>query len=74
VGTYILDFYCPVLRLAIEVDGESHLAPGRDVRDQQRQEWIEQQGITVVRFLSSDVINNFSGVIDRLDEVIDGML
>lgn len=70
IGWYILDFYCPALRLAIEIDGESHLARGRDIRDEQRQQWIERLGITVVRFLSSDVINNFDGVIERLDEVI----
>ncbi len=70
IGWYILDFYCSALHLAIEVDGESHLAVGRDVRDDQRQRWIEQQGIAIVRFLSSDVINNFEGVIERLDEVV----
>ncbi len=71
IGWYILDFYCPALRLAIEVDGESHAKPGRDVRDERRQRWIEREGITVVRFLSSDVIGNIDGVMERLDEVVD---
>lgn len=71
IGWYILDFYCSELRLAIEIDGETHLAPGRDVRDAQRQRWIKQQGITVARFLSNDIINNFVGVIERLDEIVD---
>ena len=70
IGGYILDFYCPALRLAIEIDGESHLKPGRDIYVERRQRWIERQGITIVRFLSSDVINNFDGTIERLDEVI----
>ncbi len=73
VGWYILDFYCPALQLAIEVDGESHLVEGRDVLDKKRQEWIEAQGIRVVRFLSSEVIHNMDGVIKRLGEVIDEM-
>ncbi len=74
IGWFILDFYCPLLHLAIEVYGESHLAPGRDVRDARRQRWIERQGITVARFLSSDVINNLDGVIQRLDEIVDTLL
>ena len=70
IGGYILDYFCPALRLAIEIDGDSHLKPGRDIYDERRQRWIERQGVTIVRFLSSDVINNFEGVIERLDEVI----
>lgn len=26
-GGYIVDFYCPALRLVVEIDGESHFKP-----------------------------------------------
>lgn len=70
LGRYIIDFYCPSLHLAIEVDGESHTWPGAPERDRIRQEWIVKQGVTVVRFLSSEVINNIDGVLQRLEEVV----
>lgn len=40
VDHYVLDFYCPRLKLAIEVDGDSHFVPGADEKDRVRQEHI----------------------------------
>jgi very-short-patch-repair endonuclease len=48
IGNYIVDFYCPRLMLAIEVDGESHR--DKAAYDAQRQACIEGLGITVLRF------------------------
>jgi very-short-patch-repair endonuclease len=48
IFTYIVDFYCPELRLAIEVDGQSHLRNGE--RDAIRQEAIESFGVHFLRF------------------------
>lgn len=33
IGNYIVDFYCPVLKLVIEVDGESHFTKKGIVND-----------------------------------------
>src|SRR5438309_2179748 len=49
VGTFILDFYCPALRLAIEVDGSVHDDPIVAARDLLRQEHIERFGWHVLR-------------------------
>jgi very-short-patch-repair endonuclease len=48
-GNYILDFYCPALQLAIELDGGQHAAAAS--RDSARDEWLSQRGVTVLRFL-----------------------
>ena len=45
VGSYIIDFYCPKLKLAIEVDGTSHFQPGSKTKDNDRQKYIETYGI-----------------------------
>ena len=37
VGPYVVDFYCPALKLAIEIDGDSHFQPGEHERDEKRQ-------------------------------------
>ncbi len=64
VGNYIVDFYCPKLKLAIEVDGPSHI--GREEYDYQRQKYIEQFGIRFLRFRNEDVYENMRGVIERI--------
>ena len=49
IGRYILDFYCPVLRLCIEVDGGVHDVFAKHLRDEQRTRELERLGITVLR-------------------------
>jgi very-short-patch-repair endonuclease len=61
-GNYILDFYCSALRLAIELDGGQHALAVR--RDRARDEWLSEQGVTVLRFWNSDVTQNLSGVLE----------
>jgi very-short-patch-repair endonuclease len=61
-GRYILDFYCPALQLAIELDGRQHAQAGE--QDRRRDEWLKQRGVTVLRFWNSDVTENLSGVLE----------
>jgi very-short-patch-repair endonuclease len=61
-GPYTLDFFCPALCLAIELDGGQHAQTG--ARDRVRDEWLRQQGVTVLRFWNSDVIDNVDGVLE----------
>src|SRR5204862_1316822 len=56
VGPYILDFYCPSARLAIEVDGFAHDTVAEAHRDAHRQEWLAQRGVGVLRLRASDVL------------------
>lgn len=70
VGRFILDFYCPKLRLAIEIDGQSHFRPGRKQHDARRQQWLESHRIQVIRFLSSDVLENLDGLVQALDQAV----
>jgi very-short-patch-repair endonuclease len=50
VGNYIVDFYCSRLRLAIEIDGESHGEKSKE--DQIRQRKLESLGLSLLRFLT----------------------
>jgi very-short-patch-repair endonuclease len=73
VDQYVLDFYCPRLKLAIEVDGESHFMPGAEEQDKARQEYIEAYGIRFLRFMNPDVCENIDGVCqdiyDKIEEI-----
>jgi very-short-patch-repair endonuclease len=62
VDQYVIDFYCPRLKLALEVDGDSHFMPGAEAQDKARQEYIEAFGIQFLRFTNEDVCNNIDGV------------
>ncbi len=64
VGPYVLDFYCPELRLGIEIDGDSHFQEGGQERDRNRDEFIRSKGITILRFTNLDVKLRLQGVVD----------
>lgn len=60
IGNYIVDFYCPDLLLAIEIDGASH---GEKIKkDLIRQIEIEKQGINFLIFRDSELKNNLNEV------------
>jgi very-short-patch-repair endonuclease len=60
VGPYVLDFYCPSIRLAIELDGDEHVS--RVVRDAVRTRFLNGCSIFVLRFANRDVWSNLEGV------------
>jgi len=64
LGPYIVDFYCPSLRLAIELDGDSHI--GREAYDQRRQKYIERHGIRFLRFLNTEVHEGPDGALETI--------
>ena len=49
VGSYILDFYCPSERLAVELDGAVHDSAEAQAYDRERDLFLEQFGIKVLR-------------------------
>jgi very-short-patch-repair endonuclease len=56
IGPYILDFYCPELRLCIELDGQPHFTPEGYEYDLHRTEYLNRfHGIQVMRFENKDV-------------------
>jgi very-short-patch-repair endonuclease len=50
IGPYILDFYCPALKLAVELDGGQHNQCESKAYDAARSEYLKLQGIEVMRF------------------------
>jgi very-short-patch-repair endonuclease len=66
VDQYVLDFYCPHLKVAIEVDGDSHFAIGAKEYDEHREQHIGTYGIHFLRFTNADVSNNLDGVLQSI--------
>ena len=62
IENYILDFYIPSAKLAIEIDGRQHkLAENRE-DDRIRDEFLNSLGITVVRYTNDDIRDRFQAV------------
>jgi very-short-patch-repair endonuclease len=68
IGDYIVDFVCRKLKLIIEIDGSSHLAKNEE--DFVRQEFLESQGYTVLRFSESIVVYRIDEVVAEIDYAI----
>ncbi|MEN8253296.1 MAG: endonuclease domain-containing protein [Patescibacteria group bacterium] len=66
IGPYVLDFYCADKKLAIELDGGHHNDEETKEYDKERSEFIENQGIKVIRFWNQEVNKNINLVIDQI--------
>jgi very-short-patch-repair endonuclease len=73
VDRFVIDFYCPELRLAIEVDGESHFTHTARVYDRCRQHHIESFGIKFLRVMNENVYGNLDAVLDEIETTIRGI-
>ena len=69
-GPYVLDFYCPALRLCIELDGDVHDEERVRIKDEERTEFLCEQRIHVLRFRNKDVETDVDGVLNRVREYI----
>jgi very-short-patch-repair endonuclease len=70
IGRYSVDFFCPELKLAIEVDGSSHFVEHAEERDRIREEFIGQFGVCFLRFTNSEVRTSLNGVLTKIEEVV----
>jgi len=64
MGPYVLDFYCPELRLCVEVDGDSH--EFRREADARRDAWLAGQGVRTMRLGARAVLADVELVLERL--------
>jgi very-short-patch-repair endonuclease len=64
IHPYIIDFACMKAKLLIELDGFSH-DTNHDY-DQKRDNYLRQQGYTVLRINNKDVMNNVTAVVEAV--------
>lgn len=69
VDHFVLDFYCPKLKLAIEIDGESHFSDEETLKyDKDREEYIKNFGIEFLRFRNEQVYQNLDAVFSVIEK------
>jgi len=70
IASYVLDFYCPKLRLAIEIDGPAHEQKDQEEYDKDRQLAIEQLGITFLRFKNQEIYGRLKLVTEAIKDKV----
>lgn len=70
IDHFIVDFYCPSLKLVIEVDGESHYSDEGKAYDQERTQLLEGYGIKVIRFTNRQILDCFENVCEEIERMI----
>lgn len=71
VGPYILDFYCPKIRLSIEVDGNVHSDEKAIVYDKDREKYLKGLDIKIIRFWNDDVLKNTKEIRTKIQNVVE---
>ena len=67
IGDYIVDFFCESEMLVIELDGSQHL---ESENDKIRDTYLEDLGLTVLRFWNNEINKNIEGVLLHIREAI----
>ena len=70
IENYILDFYIPSVKIAIEIDGIQHTSEEGRIQDEKRDSILNSYGIRVLRFQNRDINNNFLSVADEILKVL----
>lgn len=70
IDCYVIDFYCPKFKLAVEVDGDVHDSVNQKEYDKNRQDYLESYGITFLRITNEELISNSEKSFKKIEEEI----
>lgn len=71
IGPYIVDFYAHAALLVIEVDGGQHYEPENAKNDIERDRYLSEMGLLVVRFSNLQVLQETDAVVEAIYRVIE---
>lgn len=71
-GPFILDFFCPARRLAVELDGGQPNEPSAQRHDSRRARFIAARGIAVLRFSNAQIFRQREAVLLAILFALDG--
>ena len=67
IDHFIVDFYCPKLKLVIEIDGDSHFTDEGQAYDRERTQRLEGYGLRVIRFTNQQVLREFERACEQIE-------
>lgn len=68
---YKVDLALPALKLAIEVDGQSHKMASRAAQDLKKQQALSEKGWTILRFWNHEVLNDTESCLRAVEEEVE---
>ena len=74
INRFIADFYCPKIKLIIEVDGSIHELPEYQSHDIGRSEVLNDFGITVIRFTNEQIIEKTDSTVEEIKTICKKLL
>lgn len=66
IGPYILDFYCPKVKVGIELDGNLHTENEKIIYDKEREKVLQESHVSVIRFWNNEIENNIDEVLEKI--------
>ena len=70
VDHFVIDFYCPELKLAVEIDGDVHEIPEQKDYDKARQKYLEKFGINFIRIKNEEFLGNPNKAFSKIEKKI----
>ena len=70
LGRLVVDFYCAEARLAVEIDGPAHDSDAARAHDRDRDQYMKDGGIGMVRVRDVDVEHDFGGVLTKISDAL----
>jgi len=74
IDKFITDFFCPKIKLAIEIDGSIHDIPEYHIHDLGRSDIIKDFGITIVRFTNEQIINEIDYTVNQIEKISEKLI
>jgi very-short-patch-repair endonuclease len=70
IGPYVADFFCPVAKLIVELDGDQHGESAHRRYDESRTRWLSERGYAVMRFGNWEVLRQPAAVLDGIEAMV----
>lgn len=70
IGEYIVDFFFRKSMLIVELDGGYHFTGEQQQKDKERQDWLEKNGYTIMRFTNEQVICDIDNTIQEIKKLL----
>ena len=70
MGDYILDFYCPSARLAVELDGDYHFSDAQCALDDARTARLNTLGVKVLRLPNFIVLHDLETALSHIIQAL----
>jgi very-short-patch-repair endonuclease len=61
-----VDFYCPAVRLVVEVDGDHHSLGDNPETDRRRDAWLREQGLQIIRLDAADLLRDVESAVTAI--------